>query len=380
MDPENTAPVAVETPSSAADNISVAQLAARLGSRRRQASAPETATTPTPAAAPESELEGAAGGETPTDPEASTPVDQQAEDPHQADPTEQQPAASTIDEMIQQAIREAAMAPDKAQAVAKMAKRIKTVVDERDAERNQRLALQQQLTQGQPTEPAEQPTRAESAPTPTNDKIAEIDAKITTVRRALATIAANPNGYDVTNDKGEVTRSLSAEQLAQLQIDASVELGELSAEKKIIQRELQQQEEAQRAEASTTAIREYPWVNNREAPEYQLAVQELRQLGPVAAELRKSPAFALIVGRYIRGLQAERSAAAQSAATPAPARKPTHGRTPPAVVPGSASRGKVNTFAAQVQAAEAALKKSGGSPEAYARLRSLRRQAAAAAA
>lgn len=370
MNDDQTAPESTEQPA-ASGNVSVMEFAQRLGSRRRETLASATATTPTPEPAPDSELEPATEGE---QADGAATVSQTTDAGSEEQPAV--PAASNLDQEILDAIREAGVEPTQAAAVAKMAKRIKTLVDDRDRERNRRLELERA---GQPNETQEPEANRQQAEPPVNDAVQRIEAEIGKMRAALKTIAQNPDGYEVKDNDGNVVQTLSPEQLNEIRLDAESKLAELNAEKRIVQRELQQKLESEREAATSLAVREYPWVNNKQAPEYQLAITELRQLGPVAAELRKSPAFALIVGRYIRGLQAEQAAAAQAAVRPAQGR-PAQSRVPPAVVPGTSTRAKANPLAGQIKAAEERMARTGGSPEAYAQLRSLRRKAAQQAA
>ena len=372
MNEDQTAPETIEQPA-ASGNVSVLEFAARLGSRRRQALGSDTANTPTPEQAPESELETEPAG---VQADGESTVSETTEVEVAAQPENQ--AAATLDQEILDAIREAGVEPSQAGAVAKMAKRIKALVDERDSERKRRLELEQ-TGQPKPAQSSEPDPVPEQVATVVSERVKQIDDEISKVRAAIRLIAQNPDGYEVKDKDGNVVQTLSPEQLQDIRLDAESNLSELNAEKKIVQREIQKQQQAEREAASSLAVREYPWRNIKQAPEYQVAVNELRQLGPAAAELRKSPAFALIMGRYIRGLQAEQTAAAQ-AATRSTSGKPAQSRVPPAVVPGTSTRGKANPLAAALRAAEEKVARTGGSTEAYAQLRSLRRKAAQAAA
>lgn len=382
---DQTAPETTEAP--ALTNMSVDQFASRLASKRKQplSSAP-TGTTPAPAAQPESELAGDAGAQATEGDNNSTDetvgdgqVTETEGSPAAPQPQETPSTVSGVHPEVLEAIRAAGIGADQAGAVAKMAKRIQAVVDDRDAERNRRLELERTIQakpQGQ-----QDPAPVQTGPI-VHPKLASLDTEINTIRAGLKTIAANRDGYTARNADG-TERVFTAEELEEIRVDNEARLAELSAERRMTQRELEQQEQAQRETATAEAQRQYPWINQRDSQEYQLAINELRQLGPVAQQLKQSPAFALIVGRYVRGLQAERAEAARAAtAGSAPASvatRPSQGVVPPKVVPGSSSKSKVNPFAAKLKAAEEEMVRSGGSKEAYAKLRSLRRQAAVAA-
>lgn len=379
---DQTAP---ETPAKAPlTNMSEAQFAAHLTSKRqRPASSAPTGNTPPPAPAPESELAGSEEAQTPEF-ESNPSVEGQGEGQVEGSETPAASAEETIPALpgvhpeVLEAIRAAGIGADRAAAVAKMAKRIQAVVDDRDAERNRRLELERTL-QEKPKSEQQQPAQAVPL---THPKLASLDTEINTIRAGLRTIAANRDGYTVKNEDGSDGRTFTAEELEEIRVENEARLAELSAERRMTQRELEQEEQAQRETATAEAERQYPWINQRESKEYQLAIAELRQLGPLAHQLKQSPAFALIVGRYVRGLQAEQADAARGA-TPAAGKagaRPSHGTVPPKVVPGSSSKAKVNPFAAKLKAAEEEMVRTNGSPKAYAQLRSLRRQAAAAAA
>ncbi|EFX61273.1 hypothetical protein DAPPUDRAFT_274251, partial [Daphnia pulex] len=212
----------------------------------------------------------------------------------QATDPEPSTAGSSLDQEILAAIREAGAAPDRATAIAKMAKRIQGLVDDRDAERNRRLELERA---GQAKPQGQQDSAPAQAGPIVHPKLATLDAEIQTIQAGLRTIRANRDGYTAKNEDGSDGRSFTADELEEIRVENEARLAELSAERRMTQREIEQEEQTQRETATAEAQRQYPWINQRDSQEYQLAISELRQLGPVAQQLKNSPQFALIVGR-----------------------------------------------------------------------------------
>ncbi len=380
------APETTETPA-ASGNLTVDGYAALLASRQRQPLVPETGNTP--AQSPQPEVETEVGDEAVTQ---TTETEQVEGETGETDPqTDQQPEgdqpedsaqqvgsdqSTRLDDVIAEAIREAGLEPDKAKAVAKMAKRIAKVVDERDAERNKRLELEM-AGQQKPTPSQEQPATAQV--TTGDPRVAGIDKQIDQIKSALRTIAQNRDGVTTTDPKTGAEVHFSAEDLEGHRVEYEQQLTQLTAEKFVVTREIERETQSQRELAATEAIRSYPWINDNRSEDYQLAVAELRKLGPLAKQLKDHPSFPLFVGRYVRGLRAETSDTHKPAAPVAKSKPASNGTVPPKVVAGATTRAPSSPNAAKLKAAEEEFRASGGSPKAYGKLLSARRMAATAA-
>ena len=298
----------------------------------------------------------------------------------QSEGDEEAPAASTLDEDILAAVKESGAEESAQKAIAKMAKRIKSFKDERDAERNERLRLQQEIAELKGKPPAE--ATAAPAEATAHPALAAIDQEIKKLEDTLEIIEGNPDGYSWTNKEGE-TQSLTAEELRALKPQYSRRLRALEAKRASEETQLAAQIQQRRQAAAAQARQLYPWVNQKDSPEYKLAVQSLNAMGPVAArQLAENPEFELIMGRFITGLLAEQKAGKKPGILPAKQTKGgAPGRRPPAnVVPGPGLRGgRLAGLQRELKAAEAELERT-GSADAYVRVEKLEQRIAAAAA
>lgn len=237
------------------------------------------------------------------------------------------PLSSGLPPEIELAIAEAIAEPDKAKLTKKLVKRIHQLVGQRD----QAAAELAQARQGKPEKP-------ETTPQPTanpsvDPRLAPFDSRIGNLENALRTLEANPDGLTMPGEGGE-NLTLDAAEVAELRRKYTKDYVDTVAKRAAAETQVTQEHQTRVRASWDQAATVYPWISQQKSPEFQLAVSELKQLGPAArAALQADPAFPLVVARYVAGFQAESAAGKTASALPAPMRKPvTTSRKPTAVV------------------------------------------------
>lgn len=336
----------------------------------------------------ETDIEPVAEEEETDAPETESGDDGETDDPEAAATTDEDvvketedeaPQAATLDEEILAAVKDAGTAPDAQKAVAKMAKRIKSFKDERDAERNERLRLQQEIATLKAKPQAA--TTAATAEAVSNPAIAALNEQISKIEEALEVIATNPDGYSWTTTDGK-EKSLSGEELRTMSGQHNKQLRTLEAKRAHEETRMEAQAAEQRSAAMTQARQLYPWITQQDSQEYKLAMDALRAMGPAASRsLVQNPEFELIMGRFITGLQAEQKVGKKPGILPSATSSAQPVRRAPAnVVPGPGLRGsRTAGLQQELKAAEKELERT-GSADAFTRVTRLEQRIAANAA
>jgi len=340
-------------------NVSVRQLAASLSKTPAGGSAPANTTgdpaTPTkktdeePAATtadantatPEGGEPTDPAAEIGTDPEKGTTQDPEPEpepEPGDAEPEpepEPEPQAGLPAE-LQDAIDLAK--GDGKKGVAQLLKRVHSLADQRDTERNARLAaaeenrqLRSELQQARTKAPEVQTSGGASA----HPEVAQISQELSNVDHWLAWCDSNPEGGEI--PKGDETVTLTPQQVQAVRRDLQNQRTELVARKVQTEREYKQAYGQAYAQHHQEALKEFPWLADAAAPERQ----EMDAILKVFPAFKQSPDYELAIGDYLAGRKL-RDARTKARATNGTVRKPTPARTPTKVVaepPGGARRG-----------------------------------------
>jgi hypothetical protein len=115
----------------------------------------------------------------------------------------------------------------------------------------------------------------------------------------------NPDGAVVTNKDGSET-DYSAEEVRNIKIKALDALEEhLPARANYLQNYMQMEQ---------VAVKEYPWWKDKSAKERQIAESFIKHF----PEIQKFPDYKVVVGDYIRGVQARENKSKQTAPVKAP--------------------------------------------------------------
>jgi hypothetical protein len=253
--------------------------------------------------------------------------------------------------------------PDLPKVKKDLIKRIHTLADQRDAERNARLELERErATQAAPPEV----DSAAIAPDPVqaHATVRAIDGQLSQVLSALEMLDRHPeggpimrpNGEPLTNDKGQPVE-LSADDVRRHRLHYNNQLARLNAERATAVLALRQDLGSRQVEATRQARAAYPWMTDPQAPEYQTALEVLRNFPGV----RANPEWPLVVGRYVTGLMAEQATSNKTALgpRPAPMTRPKGGTTPPPVAAQrSVAPAPVDPWQKQVQEAREEYRKS----------------------
>jgi hypothetical protein len=161
-------------------------------------------------------------------------------------------------------------------------------------------------------------------PTPDNpyanlSTLEEVNREAEQAKQIRRWCEMNPDGAVVTNKDGSET-DYSAEEVRNIKIKALDALEDhLPARAKYLQNYMQMEQ---------VAVKEYPWWKDKSAKERQIAESFIKHF----PEIQKFPDYKVVVGDYIRGVQA-RESKAKSSGTPVKAPSQPRPSASPARVP-----------------------------------------------
>ena len=254
---------------------------------------------------------------------------------------------------IAEAIAEAISDPDKQSLTRKLVKRIHKLV----AQRNERDVKIAELEQ--PAKPPEAPAKEASAPTSDDPRLVAYDSQLKLLTSALRRLDSNPHGLTVEAEGGSAVE-LDADQVATLRQEYADKRTELISRRATVQVQVESEHKQTVQAAWSQAAIAYPWITQKESPEFKLAVAELQSFSPsIRATLQADPGFPMMIARYVAGLKLE--APGGRSAVQAPMRKPrTAGQTPTQVVAAPAAVGpKVPAQAQALKEADEQYRRTG---------------------
>ena len=202
-------------------------------------------------------------------------------------------------------------------------KGVKKRIDKLSAKRREAEAEVERLRQEverlsqEATKPAQTPTA--DNPYANLSTLDEVSREVEQAKQIRRWCELNPDGAVVTNKDGSETE-YSAEEVRNIKIKALDALEEhLPARAKYLQNYMQMEQ---------VASKEYPWWKDKSAKERQIAESFIKHF----PEIQKFPDYKMVVGDYIRGVQA-REAKAKSSGTPVKAPSQPKPSAAPARVP-----------------------------------------------
>jgi hypothetical protein len=358
---ETTKTAAAESP---AGNMSMRELARALTKGAETSTAEKTATTggeneqaeanteTTEREQSSTETGGAAeaqaeGIETAEAGQQTEPAEATSEETEEAASTGTGEAATGLPEELSDAM-EVARADGKT-GTAKLLKRVHRLVDERDTQRNQRLAVEEQLEQmrREVSELREQKTAPrESVPAGMHPEVAKVVSEIQKVDAWLMRCRANRDGMTVPDGKGGEI-SLDAEQVDTLREQLTNERTDLATQRRLVEHDVQAAFAASHAQFHRQALEVFPFYKDAKSPESI----ELQAILKVFPQLKSSPDYEIVLGHYFRGkalYEAEQKAKAKGNGG---VRKATAAREPTKVL-AEAPGGAVSAKPAREKSAE----------------------------
>lgn len=202
-------------------------------------------------------------------------------------------------------------------------KGVKKRIDKLSAKRREAEAEVERLRQEverlsqEATKPAQIPTA--DNPYANLSTLDEVSREVEQAKQIRRWCELNPDGAVVTNKDGSETE-YSAEEVRNIKIKALDALEEhLPARAKYLQNYMQMEQ---------VAAKEYPWWKDKSAKERQIAESFIKHF----PEIQKFPDYKMVVGDYIRGVQA-REAKAKSSGTPVKAPSQPRPSAAPARMP-----------------------------------------------
>jgi hypothetical protein len=157
---------------------------------------------------------------------------------------------------------------------------------------------------------SQEATKPARIPTPDNpyanlSTLEEVNREAEQAKQIRRWCEMNPDGAVVTNKDGSET-DYSAEEVRNIKIKALDALEDhLPARAKYLQNYMQMEQ---------VAVKEYPWWKDKSAKERQIAEAFIKHF----PEIQKFPDYKVVVGDYIRGVQARESKSKQTAPVKAP--------------------------------------------------------------
>lgn len=263
--------------------------------------------------------------ETPEEPEApETPETPEEPEAPKAEPEQPETPASVSDAVLAKLnaeldplIKELTKAGAKG-ALQILQKRIPKLTDQRDTERNARLAAEARLSEleGELTAAREAKPETQRASSAVHPEVAKVATAIGQVDGFIKLLKGMPQGGEMDDgDGGKVT--LTADEVSEHLDRLRDKRTELVAEKKVAERTAQtaHQETFQRIRSAASKV--YPWLTQPEAPE-QARMKKILEAIPGLKDLADHE---LIVARYFRGMKAEQDDLAKAKA-PGPKKAP----------------------------------------------------------
>lgn len=274
---------------------------------------------------------------------------------------EQEPEAQAKPGLPEELVDAMAIAKgDKKEGVAKLLKRVHTLADQRDTERNGRLAVAdenkalraelQQLRQGG----EKNGQRNGNSPNGwTHPEVARAGQELANVDHWLTWCEENAGGGEVPDGKGG-NLELTTAQVRAVERDLQRQRQELVARKVGLEGEVRRRYETQFGESHALAVKEYPWLAKADAPE-RAQFEQILEYFPA---FKQSPDYELSVGDYLAGKalrEARAKARVNGTRKATPARVPTN---VPTNAPAQSAR-RTNTEEEDVKTTEEAFSKSG---------------------
>ena len=225
---------------------------------------------------------------------------------------------------------------------ADLLKRVYKLVDQRDTERNARLAAEEALAKTQTD--LEAARKGEAVPIQSNDvhpavaavqtELRNVDHWLGTLRRALPEMQAGRlETLKVPDGKGGMAE-LNAETVAGMVDELANSRTELVARKVQTESQVKAAFEQTHRQVHAVAVARYPWLAKPDSPE-QVRMQQLLKTLP---QIKQFPDYELVVGDYLRGQSLRWAEDKARAAAPA-GRKPAAAREPVRVAIESAPSG-----------------------------------------
>lgn len=274
--------------------------------------------------------------------------------------TEDTPAQSALPAELADAIEIAK--GDGKQGLAKVLVRLHKLVDQRDTERNARLASDERIAALElQVKEAKETAAAPNAPSALNGDrhpaVQEVAAQLDNVDHWLNWCFDNPDGGEIPDGKGgKINLDAAGVRTAQRGLDR--QRSELVARKVNVEASVKEAFTSAYTTQHAVAQKTYPELFVKDSPDAKIAAEFLR----VMPQLKQFPDYEVVIGRYLRGMKLElaQTKAATNGGTkkPAPPREPTPVSTEAPGGTRSAERG-ASSGDKEVKEAEERYRKSG---------------------
>jgi hypothetical protein len=258
---------------------------------------------------------------------AESPADENGDSEAQATSEEdvhsQEPETTTEQDPIEDSEETEETKSEEEEIERGLPKGVKKRIDKLSAKRREAEAEVERLRE-EVERLSQEATKPAQTPTPDNpysnlSTLDEVNREAEQAKQIRRWCELNPDGAVVTNKDGSETE-YTAEEVRNIKIKALDALEEhLPARAKYLQNYMQMEQ---------VAAKEYPWWKDKSAKERQIAESFIKHF----PEIQKFPDYKMVVGDYIRGVQA-RESKAKSSGTPVKAPSQPRPSAAPARVP-----------------------------------------------
>jgi hypothetical protein len=258
---------------------------------------------------------------------AESPADENGDSEAQATSEEdvhsQEPETTTEQDPIEDSEETEETKSEEEEIERGLPKGVKKRIDKLSAKRREAEAEVERLRE-EVERLSQEATKPAQTPTPDNpysnlSTLDEVNREADQAKQIRRWCELNPDGAVVTNKDGSETE-YTAEEVRNIKIKALDALEEhLPARAKYLQNYMQMEQ---------VAAKEYPWWKDKSAKERQIAESFIKHF----PEIQKFPDYKMVVGDYIRGVQA-RESKAKSSGTPVKAPSQPRPSAAPARVP-----------------------------------------------
>jgi hypothetical protein len=260
----------------------------------------------------------------PEDGEAVTPPEDDTDDSQESDGSDTEDTGEAGDAEGEEALPK---------GVRKLQRRVDTLTkrlaDEREAREDAERLLREARQSGkQSTQAPGKPSSAVAVGDrfAAHPEVREVSEQLEQVEAVLTWAESHPDGDEV-EVEGQL-RSFSAEQVGKIRRDSLRKQIQLETRRESRLADLAKQDQQIRLQSRDAALKTFPWMTTKTSPEYQEAVEIIRQNPSV----QYFPEWPMLIGDLIEGRRARLAKAKAAAAKP---RKPA--QTPTPMATGSAT-------------------------------------------
>jgi hypothetical protein len=201
-------------------------------------------------------------------------------------------------------------------------RRIHKLVAEREEERTQRMELEAKIESRKEVQPGEEDpsvepgaeTRTTSGVWDSHPEVAKIQGELEHADRIIRWARQNPDGGQLPDGKGG-QMDFDADQVERILQNTLDHRTDLRADRRLLERKLQEDAVRQADEAHKQALEVYPWMGQKESPEFRMATEIMAQVGINPQAQIRMPSWRMLIGDLVAGRMAREGRGSQATAS-----------------------------------------------------------------